>query len=196
MGYEILTRSGGKLKPLIGDDIDGALIVMENDHWENHKGMLYGGYYENMSAPGAVFAFSFKTPPIEYGIVHYRSAGIQPTKDNVRTQIYEDAVIDVEGTIVQFDCNNRLKNTPLPSELELRAGTTFSDDGILLSGFSSFLPGVAGNGQERIPQAGGASLDELIMKPDTVYRFININGSDQTNVIASKFRFYLVKRGE
>ncbi len=195
MGYEILTRRNGELSSMIGDDYSGALVIIDSDHWENHEGLLFGAYHENTSAPGATFAFSFKTPPIEDGVVHYRSAGITPSKDNVRTQVYEGAVINVPGTLLEVDCNNRIMDTAVPAGLEVRAGTTFSNNGVLLPAFSNFLPGSAGVGQARTPQASGAALDELIMKPNTVYRFVNINGSDQTNIIASRFRFYLVKKG-
>lgn len=193
MGVEILSNYKGKLVSFLSDGNSGALVIADFDLFENHEGNLFGGYHENTSAPGATFAFSFKTPPASEGIIHYRSAGINPTKDLVRTQVWEGATINTPGTLLQVDCLNRVANTPAPVGLEVRAGTTFSNNGVLLSSFSSFLPGAQGTGQSRTPQSAGASLDELILKPDTVYRFVNINGSDQTNVIASKFRFYISK---
>lgn len=196
MGYEMLTLRNGRLASMVGDDYSGALVIIDSDHWENHEGMLFSAYHENTSVAGATFAFSFKTPPISAGIVHYRTAGIQPTADNVRVQIWEGATVNVAGTLVNVDCNNRIVNTAVPLGLEFRAGTTFSNNGILLTGFQSFLPGTVGVGQARVGSSAGASLDELIMKPNTVYRFVNINGSTVSNTIASKFRFYIVTGGE
>jgi len=191
MANQIATNRDGNITPVIGDKNTNALLTIDIDHYLVHKNKLFSAYHENVSVAGATFQFSFKTPPIENGLIHYRSAGIQPNKDNVRTQIYESAVINVAGTLVEFDSNNRYLDGDVPVGLELRAGTTFSNNGVLLPGFSNYLPGSEGNGQARTPSAGNPAVDEIILKPNTVYRFININGSTEINTIASKFRFYV-----
>jgi len=193
MGVLIQVENSGKSVALSGNTKLNSLVAITHDHATNHLGGLFAAYYEATLTTGATFLFSFKTPLAKDGYVHYRRAFINPSKDLVRTEIWEGATINVAGTTVLPSCTNRAHPTILPAELELRRGTTFSANGTKLEAFSNFLPGSEGRGQTRIPQSASAAEDEIILAADTVYRFVLTNGSTATNIIAISFKFYIGK---
>lgn len=191
MGKVVLGLQDGEMKEILLDSVGGGIVITEMDDYMNHHGRLFGAYNKSIIPPGGTLQFSFKTPLETDGIVHYRTAGLNPSVDKIDTEIWEGAVINVPGTLLQITCNNRIIDNSPPAGFELRVNSTFSNNGIKLESFSSWLPGSVGVGQSRTPQSAGASLDEVILKPNTVYRFVALNGSSLANVFASKFRFFI-----
>ena len=170
----------------------GAFKTMDNDHAYIHQKLMFSAYSKISVLTGGNYAFAFKTPSIGY--VHYRLAGINPSADKVETFIYEDAVFIPEtGTLLVS--TNRNRNDPIVSTVELRSAPTFTDNGTLLPGLSSYLPGSAGVGQTRVGTSG-QSASEIVLKQNTTYRFYLTNGSSTTNDIGINFMWYEEEGGE
>lgn len=163
-----------------------AFKQIDVDHAYIHEKRMFSAYHKGTIAAGQTLAFAFKTPATGY--IHYRLAGITPNGDNVDTQIFEDATFTA-GTGTLLENNNRNRNTPTTSTVELRVAPTFTGNGTLLPGFSSFLPGTTGVGQTRIGTSGESST-EIVLKQNTTYRFLATNGSAASNTIGFNFRWY------
>jgi hypothetical protein len=167
------------------EHVTGAFKQIDTDHALIHEGQVYSAFYKATITTGATLSFSFKTPADKY--VHYRQAFIVPSGDAVTTEIYEGATINVAGTAL--GAQNRNRTSTSIATAELKHGTTFTANGTLLPGFSGWLPGTTGTGQTRsgTPFTG---VDEIVLKRDTVYRFVCTNGSSASNVIGFGFRWY------
>jgi hypothetical protein len=194
MGVEVFGKRGDVNVPIIIDRYAEAVVQIDSDHAYLHQGALFSAYHEATLSSSASYSYGFKTPAT--GTIHYRSAGIQSNKDSCRSQIWEDATYTAAtGALVTWSNRNRLYNGSLPTGLELRAAPTFTVNGTQLVGFSSYLPGSTGVGQARIPSASSPALDEIVLKQNTTYRFVLINGSSDTAIIGVNFRFYYEGEG-
>jgi len=186
MSTTILGNKNGVATELVLDEITGAAVTVTSDSLFIHKGTAFVAFSKDVVATGSTVQFSFKTPTT--GIVRYRPAGITPSADKVDTQIFEGAAFTAEtGTVI--NASNRNRSSLNASKIELRRNPTFTNNGTLLEGFSSWLPGSTGIGQTRAPTSG-ISGDEIEFKPNTVYRFVATNGSADSNTIASKFSWH------
>lgn len=172
--------------PVILEEMTGAMAIMDNDHRYIHQGLKYSAFSKDAILTGATLEFGFKTPTVGY--VHYRPAGVFPSVDKVDTEIYEGAVFTAAtGTALVISNRNRV--TSKVTGVELRKSPTFTTTGTLLPGFSSWLPGSTGVGQERAPSSGEGG-DEIVFKQNTTYRFRCVNGSSATNTIGFRFSWY------
>jgi hypothetical protein len=186
MSTLILANNGLEAQPVIVEELTGSIPTIDNDHRYLHLGKMFSTFNKSTILAGQTLAFSFKTP--SNGYVHYRLAGITPNADSVDTQIFEGATLNA-GTGTVLAANNKNRNSALQSEVEMRVAPTFSANGTLLPGFSSYLPGTSGVGQARSGTSGESST-EIVFKPNTVYRFLATNGSSSSNTIGFNFRWY------
>lgn len=169
----------------------GAFKTIDNDHAYIHDGIMFVAFDKAVVTTGNTVQYAFKTPATGY--VHYRLAGIYPSSDKLDTQIFKDAVYtDATGTIL--DINNKDQNSLNSSNVVLIKNPTFTSNGTLLPGFSSYLPGSTGVGQSRVGTSA-QSDSEIVLEQDTVYRFVATNGSSTTNTIGINFRWYEEERG-
>jgi len=172
--------------------VTGAFKSIDVDHSYIHQKKKYSAFLKQSIALAGTHVFCFKTPATGY--VHYRPIGINPSADKIDIQAYEDAVFTpATGTLLVI--NNRNRNTPPVSGVELRSAPTVTTAGTLLDGFSDWLPGSTGVGQARLGSStiGG---DEIVMKPNTTYRIVITNGSTSANVVGIKFNWYEQESGE
>jgi len=162
-----------------------AIKSISIEHANIHAGLSFSAFNKSTITAGATLLFSFKTPSTGY--VHYRPAGIFPSGDNVNLELYGDATINVAGTALVASNRNRISTNVSLSEL--RVGTTFTVNGTLINGLGAFLPGTTGVGQAR---SGNTSIgtDEIVLKQNTVYRLVCINGSSASNTIGFNFNWY------
>ena len=161
-----------------------AFKVITNDHSYIHEGIMFVASDKLVVASLATGEYAFKTP--SNGFVHYRLAGINPSADKVDTEIYEDATF-TGGTLLEINNKNRNSdNLPLTV---VSKNPTFQTPGTLLPGFSSYLPGAEGAGQRR-SGTGGQADSEIVLKKDTVYRFVLTNGSTAENTVGINLRWY------
>lgn len=168
------------------ESITKAWKSIDTDHAYIHEGKKFVAYHKATINAAATLEFSFTTP--ETGYVHYRPAKITPSGDKVDTAIYKDAAVTAEtGTALII--NNQNLNSDNISGVELLVAPTFTDEGDLLPGFSSWLPGSEGIGQTRNGNAENAN-DEIVFEPSTTYRFLLTNGSSAANIIGFNFRWY------
>lgn len=172
--------------PIKLDAFTGSLITIDTDHNYIHLKQMFSAFFKATILTGGTLAFGFKTPAIGY--VHYRLAGITPSADNLDTQIFEGATFTA-GTGTLLVNTNRNRNNPIASTVELRVAPTFTANGTLLQGLSSYLPGSSGVGQSRQGTTGSTD-SEIVLKQNTTYRFLATNGSTATNVIGFNFRWY------
>jgi len=161
-----------------------AFKVITNDHAYIHEGIMFVAFDKLVVASGGTGSYAFKTP--SNGFVHYRLAGINPSADKVGTQIYEDATF-TGGTLLEI--NNKNRNSDNESLTVVSKNPTFQTPGTLLPGFSSYLPGAEGGGQRR-SGTDGRSDSEIVLKKDTVYRFVLTNGSTTSNTVGINLRWY------
>jgi hypothetical protein len=174
----------------VKERVTGAFKMIDTDHALIHEGQVFSAFYKATITTGATLQFSFVTPADKY--VHYRTAMITPSADALTTDIYEGATINVAGTEVV--ASNRNRGSVITAGSVLRRGTTFTENGTLLQGFSSWLPGSTGVGQSR----NGTSFttgDEIVLKPSTTYRFVATNGSSSSNIVGFTFRWYEEEEG-
>ena len=169
-----------------------AFRSIDNDHAYIHQKKMFSAFHKATIGAGSTVAFGFKTPATGY--VHYRLAGINPSGDKLDTQIFEGATFTA-GTGTLLENNNRNRNTPKTSTVELRVAPTFTGNGTLLPGLSAFLPGAAGVGQAR-SGTNGESMDEIVLAQNTTYRFLTTNGSTAANIVGFNFRWYEEEYGE
>lgn len=170
--------------------VTGAFSIIDSDHKLIHEQQVYTAFSKDTVLSAGTLEFSFKTPVDKY--VHYRTALIVPSADLVDTQIYEGATINVAGTALVASNRNRASTNV--AETELKKGSTFTAPGTLLVGFSTWLPGSTGVGQVRsgTPFTG---TDEIVLKRNTVYRFVLTNGSSASNIVGITFRWYEEEEG-
>jgi len=161
-----------------------AFKVITNDHAYIHEGIMFVAFDKLVVTAGATGEYAFKTP--ENGFVHYRLAGINPSADKVDTQIFEDATY-TGGTLLEI--NNKNRNSDKESLTVVSKNPTFQTPGTLLPGFSSYLPGAEGTGQIRSGTDGKAD-SEIVLKQNTVYRFVLTNGSSSTSTVGINLRWY------
>lgn len=167
------------------DKITNGLITMTSDHSYIHQGIKFSGFIKATILSGSTAVISFKTPSSKY--IHYRPANINSSADKLDIEIFENAIINVAGTLVTAFNRNRL-STNL-STVEIRTGTTFTNNGNKLDAFSVWLPGSTGVGQSR-SGATTTEENEIILKQDTVYRVLVTNGSTSSNVVSFNFNWY------
>jgi len=178
--------TGVKASNLPLEAITGGILSIDSDHEHIHQKIKYSAFIKQSIIAGGTHVFCFKTPAVGY--VHYRPATITPSADKIDMQVYEDAVFTAAtGTLLEN--NNRNRNTPLVSGVELRSAPTVTTVGTLLPGFSVWLPGSTGIGQTRIGDINGGG-DEIVLKPNTTYRFLITNGSGSANVVGFNFSWY------
>lgn len=161
-----------------------AFKVITNDHAYIHDGIMFVAFDKATVTTLDTVEYAFKTPVNVY--VHYRLAGISASADKVDTQIFEGATY-TGGTLLGI--NNKNRNSATVAETVIAKDPTFQTPGTLLPGFSSYLPGSTGVGQSR-SGSNGQSDSEIVLKPNTIYRFVATNGSDVTNVIGVNLRWY------
>lgn len=174
------------------EKVTNAFKTIDNDHAYIHQKKMFSAFHKATIGIGSTVAFGFKTPATGY--VHYRLAGINPSGDKIDTQIFEGATFTA-GTGTLLENNNRNRNTPKASTVELRVAPTFTENGTLLPGFSAFLPGAEGVGQAR-SGTNGEARDEIVLAQNTTYRFLATNGSAAANVVGFNFRWYEETLGE
>ena len=174
------------------EHVTQAFRSIDNDHAYIHQKKMFSAFHKATIGIGSTVVFGFKTPATGY--VHYRLAGINPSGDKLDTQIFEGATFTA-GTGTLLENNNRNRNTPKSSTVELRVAPTFTGNGTLLPGFSAFLPGAAGVGQAR-SGTNGESRDEIVLAQNTTYRFLATNGSTAANIVGFNFRWYEEEYGE
>ena len=162
----------------------GALKTIDNDHAYIHDGIMFVAYDKPTILSGEAVEYAFKTPVVGY--VHYRLARITTSADKVETTIYEDAVY-TGGTLLEISNKNR--NSANVSGVVIGKNPTFSNDGTLLPGFSSYLPGIVSGGQRR-GGTDGQFDSEIVLKQDTIYRFVANNGSTASNVMGINLKWY------
>ena len=168
------------------ESITGSVSIIDSDHKYIHEKKKYSAFLKQSISAGGTHVFCFKTPATNY--VHYRPANITPSADKVDLQIFEDAVFTAgSGTLLEN--NNRNRNTPPVSGVELRSAPTVTTVGTLLPGFSGWLPGSTGAGQARSGDSADGD-DEIVLKQNATYRFVATNGSSSANVIGFKFNWY------
>lgn len=165
--------------------VTGGVKQIDSDHGLIHAGRVFTAFTKDSVDSGATLVFSFTTPATKY--VHYRTALIVPSVDQVTTEIYEGSTINVAGTALVVSNRNRTSATV--AESLLKKGTTFTANGTLLPGFSTWLPGTTGIGQARSGTAFTAT-DEIVLKQGTTYRFVLTNGSSAANIVGITFRWY------
>lgn len=171
---------------VILEEQTGVLPTMDNDHRYIHQGKMFSAYHKFTVVAGGNHSFSFKTPATKY--IHYRLASIEPSADKVELMLYEDAEITAAtGTVIAS--NNRERNSTLTAGVEIRALPTFTKDGTLLPGLSTYLPGSTGVGQSRTGTNSKAD-SEIVLKRNTVYKLYLENGSTSSNTIAASLRWY------
>lgn len=169
----------------IVESVTGSIKTIPIDHTNIHEGKSYSAFNKSTIASGATLSFSFKTPTVGY--VHYRPAGIFPSGDNINLDLYEGAAINLAGTTIISSNRNRISTEVALSEIKV--GTTFTTNGTLVPGLSAFLPGTTGAGQTRSGNISQGN-DEIILKKDTVYRLVAINGSTAANTVGFNFNWY------
>lgn len=169
-----------------------AIKSIDIDHAYIHDGITFAAFDKAVVTTGSTVQYAFKTPATGY--VHYRLAGINPSADKLDTQIFKDAVY-TDATGIALSINNKNQNSVNVSSVVLIKNPTFTSDGTLLPGFSSYLPGSTGAGQARVGTSA-QSDSEIVLEQDTVYRFVATNGSSQTNTIGINFRWYEQESGE
>jgi hypothetical protein len=167
------------------EKITKAIRSISIEHANIHEGISFSAFNKSTILAGATLLFSFKTPSTGY--VHYRPAGIYPSGDNINLDLYEGATINVAGTPLIVNNRNRISSSVALSQL--RVGTTFSANGTLIDGLSTFLPGTTGAGQTRSGNISNGT-DEIVLKQNTVYRLACINGSSASNTIGFNFNWY------
>ena len=166
--------------------VTDSFKTIDTDHAYIHEKKKFSAFLKQSISAGGTHVFCFKTPATNY--VHYRPANVTPSADKVDLQIFEDAVFTA-GTGTLLEANNRNRNNPPVSGVELRSAPTVTTVGTLLPGFSAWLPGSTGVGQVRQGDTADGD-DEIVLKQNTTYRFVATNGSDSANVIGFKFNWY------
>lgn len=173
------------------ENFTGAPRIMDNDHAYIHQKKRYTGFYKATITTGATLQISIKTP--KEGYIHYPGIKPSPTADKVDIQIFEGATIDVAGTEIKLTNRSRV-GTPPTANVEIKHGTTFSDNGTELEGLREYFPGSTGVGTVRVG-GGDDANEEVILDPDTVYRILITNGSSATNIIGLIFNLYEEENG-
>lgn len=168
------------------ESITKNIKIIDTDHAHIHDKRKYSAFHKATILAGGTLLFSIKTPSTGY--IHYRPSKIYPSADKVDIALYEGATINVAGTAIVPTNRNRTGTIPT-STVELKHGTTFTADGTLLPGLSVFLPGSTGVGTVRNGSEIGAD-EEILLKPDTVYRLLITNGSSGSNIIGFNFGWY------
>lgn len=159
---------------------------MDYDHSLIHAGHKFTAFHKATIISGGTLEFSLVTP--SNVDVHWRPARIKPSADKVDWQVYEGATVNVAGTQITY--SNRNRQDDKTAGVVLRHGTTFTAPGTLVSGLSDWLPGSTGTGTIRNGDSVSDSVDEIVLKNNTTYRFVVTNGSTGSNVIGFIFNHY------
>ena len=192
MSTLIQAQKGNESIAVAMEEVTGALVTVDSDHRYIHQKKKFSAFLKQSIAAGGTHVFCFKTPATKY--VHYRPANVTPSADKVDLQIFEGAVFTA-GTGTLLEANNRNRNNPIVSGVELRSAPTVTTVGTLLPGFSAWLPGSAGVGQVRQGDIAGGD-DEIVLAQNTTYRFVATNGSTSANVVGFRFNWYEEENGD
>ena len=168
-----------------------ALSVMDQDHAYIHQQLRYTAFYKATIAGSGTLQISLQTPAVASGKeIHYRGLAPSPSGELLDIQIFEDATIDAGGTAIT-PVNRFRPGTPPASTVELKYGTTFTDNGTELTGLREFFPGASGGGP--VSSSGGekaSANEEVVLKSDTVYRILITNGDTDPNIVGLLFNWY------
>jgi hypothetical protein len=85
--------------------------------------------------------------------------------------------------------SNRDLNSDEDSGVIIRRGDTYTNVGTQIVPLTGYLPGSVGVGQNRTGGTSGGG-EEIILKPNTVYVYKIVNGSDSANLVSINWNWY------
>lgn len=162
-----------------------TLIEMSREHHEVHDGHSFQNHNKLTILTGQTAVLSFVTPATPY--IHYSKSNVFSAVDKLSIDFYEGAVVNVAGTVVPSV--NRNRNSSIATGVIIRQGDTYSNNGTKLEALCSYLAGSVDLGQRRAGSSGDSG-EEIILKPNTVYRYLLTNGSTETNIVTVDFNWY------
>ena len=175
---KIYSSNGGDINPV--SSTTGAIKTIEYEHHEIHQGDHF--FINNFMALGVdqslVYTF-IASATAKWAHVQFKLQAI----GTMESYIYENAVVNVAGSVVTPINNNR--NSLNASTLVVRTGDTFTGNGNQISA-SKFGSGT--NPSNRL--AGNSSRsDEIILKQGAIYRIV-FTSKIASNVIDYSFTWY------
>jgi hypothetical protein len=167
------------------DGISNAGITISHDHHKIHEGHKFIAWAQQNILAGQTYRFSFITPSDTY--IHYQRSEVSSSVDKLTIRFYQNGVVDTEGDLVAT--SNRDLNSDEDSGVIIRRGDTYTNVGTQIVPLTGYLPGSVGVGQNRTGGTSGGG-EEIILKPNTVYVYKIVNGSDSANLVSINWNWY------
>lgn len=161
----------------------GAVINIDSNHRYIHMGKLFESFVKTTILAAGTYTIAIKTPLLKE--LHYSPSTIMPSADKLTVEFFEAGTY-TGGTDVS-PINH--KRTGGVSETQaVKQGVTISTAGTKIA--QVYLPGSVGVGQSRAGSTFGTSMNEMVLKKDTVYLYKITNGSTESNTVQVNFFWY------